>query len=320
MKSLLKRFPLPARATLTGLTVLATICFASSFAVAGTLPTSSVLPNYAIVSVGSTASIMMNSGPVNGRVLVGFSSTVSSAGGGNGRITDGVDNSTPNTGTNSAPNTSGCATNQVSCFSSLANRPVTTIVPTSVGSQAFSDAAALSNAAAVLMPTQTFGNITGTQTITGNGGLNVIDITGEKNATLTISGGPNDLFIFNVSGAVDTNRPIILQGVTASQILWNLTGTGTVLKTAGGNVLFGTFLATHAKADFQFSSLNLTGALINTGGHIQFVSNSRMTADPFLLPGEEPPPPPTIIPEPSALTLLGTGMLGLAAMLRRKLS
>jgi hypothetical protein len=166
-----------------------------------------------------------------------------------------------------------------------------------------------------LPATQTFGNITGTATITGVAGLNVIDITGEKNATLTIMGPPDAIFVFNVSGSVDTNRPMILAGgVTATNILWNLIGAGTVLQTAGGNVLFGTFLATRTTEDFQFSSLNLTGALINTSGHIEFVSNSRLTSAPF--GGEELPP----IPEPNSLLLLGTGLVGLAGVVRRKVA
>lgn len=308
MKSFRKCCSLLARATITGLTVSVIVCFASSFAVAGSLPTSTVLPNYAIVSVGSTASIKMNSGPVTGKVLVGFGSTVSASGGGGGLITGGVDNSVLTT----RP-TTGCGATQMACFSGLATTPVTTIVPESIGAQAFSDAAALSAAAAILPATQTFGTITGTATITGVAGLNVINLVGEKNATLTISGPPDAVFVFNVTGSVDTNRPMILAGgVTATHILWNLIGGKTVLKTAGGDVLFGTFLAAKPGEDFQFSSLNLTGALIDTTGHIEFVSNSRLTAAPFT--GEELPP----VPEPNTLLLFGTGLVGCAGVLRRK--
>ena len=170
----------------------------------------------------------------------------------------------------------------------------------------------LSSTAAALTPTQTFTTISGTQTITGNGGLNVIKVTSLSNPTLTISGGPNDIFVINVSGSFSTNRPMTLVGVTASQILWNLTGTGTVLQTSGGNVLYGIFLATNG-GDFQFSSLMLTGALINTGGNIQWVSNSRMLGfDPFIVPQEE-------VPEPgiSSLLLFGTGFVAGAEVLRR---
>lgn len=313
MTSFEKRFTLSARATITGLSVLVVIVFASSFAVAGTIPTSTVLPNYAIVSVGPNASIKMNSGPVTGKVLVGFSSTVSASGGGGGNITGGVDNGTPNTGTNAPPNTTGCGVTQNACFTGLNTTPVTTIMPLSLAQQAFNDAAALSSAAAGLTATQTFGNITGTATITGVSGVNVIDLIGEKNATLTINGPPDAIFIFNVSGSVDTNRPMILAGgVTASNILWNLLGSKTVLKTAGGDVLFGTFLATKPGEDFQFSALDLTGQLIDTTGHIEFVSNSSMTAAPFIVPQEE-------VPEPSSFLLVGIGLLAFAGgVFRRK--
>lgn len=287
----------PIRTAVVGFATLLTVCFTPSSSFAGTIPTSSVLPNYAIVSVGSGASIMMNSGPVNGKVLVGDDSNVTSAGGGGGRITGGVDKSGTTTG-DSPP------------FKNLATPPVVNIVPASLAAQAFTDAATLSAAAAGLTPTQTFGSISGTQTITGNGGLNVINIASLSNPNLTLSGTSTDIFVINVSGSFSTNRAITLQGITAAQILWNFTGTGTVFSTSGGNKLYGTFLATSPGARFQFSSLDLTGALINTGGHIQFVSNSSMTFVPFTVTEEE------VIPEPSSLVLFGTGLVAFAGVFR----
>ena len=75
---------------------------------------------------------------------------------------------------------------------------------------------------------------------------------------------------------------------------------------------FGTFLAVNG-CNFQFSNLGLTGQLINVGGHIQMVSGSSINSfDPFK--GEQ-----AVIPEPSTLLLLGTGLLGMAGVMRRKL-
>lgn len=184
-----------------------------------------------------------------------------------------------------------------------------TIVPvaSSVGTTAFNDAQTLSTDASALTATQTFTSITGTTTITGNGGLNVIDVTGSgnsvQNPTLTLSGTANDFFVFNIPGNFNENNPMILSGVEASHILFNLTGTsGNIFSTSGGNVLFGTFLATDG-GDFPFSSLDLTGQLINTGGHIQFVSGSEIGGfDPFT-------PPVSSIPEPASWALLGGALL-----------
>lgn len=297
MKWFEKGLSRPARATIAGVAVLVAICFASSFAVAGTLPTSTVLPNYAIVSVGSSASLKVNSGPINGRVLIGDGSNATSSGGNNGSVTGGVDVSPPVTGDN---------------LTHIQTPPVVSMVPSTIGMQAFSDAATLSATAAGLTATQTFGAINGTQVITGNGALNVIDIASLQNPTLTISGSASDIFVINVAGLFQTNHAITLSGVTASQILWNFTGTGTVLQTSGGNQLFGTFLATNG-GSFTADAIHLTGALINTGGHIEFVSGAQLTFEAFIVPQQKVPEP-----EATSLLLCGMGLVAGAGVLRRE--
>jgi hypothetical protein len=259
-----------------------------------------ILTNYALVDLGSGTTLGQNSGPVAGNELLGNSVKAAFAGGNNGQINGTLYYDSTVTGTNT--------------FSQLQNAPTTSLVSTSVTSQAFSYAQAASNYAASLTATQTYGNINSATTITGNGGLNVIDVSNIQNAPLTIKGNSSDTFVINVSGTFNTNQLMTLSGVSASQILFNFTGTsGTVLQTSGGDQLYGTMLAADG-GGFQFSELNLNGALIDTGGNEQFVSGSKITTfSAFAGDGSS-----QSVPEPSSLLSFAAGLLGLASLARRR--
>ncbi|HLQ37057.1 MAG TPA: choice-of-anchor A family protein [Planctomycetota bacterium] len=118
----------------------------------------------------------------------------------------------------------------------------------SLGS-ASSNALAASSAFAAMTPTQTFGNLTQQSiTITGTGGLNVIQIQSLSvvGGTLTFVGGPSDTFLINVLGNFTWNGGTMLVqgGVTKDRVLWNFPTTGNAINIYKPvMVAIGTFLA-----------------------------------------------------------------------------
>ena len=83
------------------------------------------------------------------------------------------------------------------------------IINSTLLAQNDTDALNASTTAQGLTATQTFGNISSTTTVTGNGGLNVIDINGSinlNNASLILSGSASDVFIVNVTGIGQLRR------------------------------------------------------------------------------------------------------------------
>lgn len=241
--------------------------------------------NYALVDLGMGTQLGLNSGPIAGNVLLGNGVNAAFSGGNNGKITGTLfyDSTVTGTGT----------------FSQLNTAPTTKMVSTTVTQQALTDAQNASAAASALKATQNFGSITKSTTITGNGGTNVIDVASIQNAPLTLSGNKNDFFIFNVTGNISMNVAMTLSGVNASHILFNMTGaSGTTFSTSGGNKLYGTFLATKG-VNFQFSNLDLTGALINTDAKVQFVSGCSI---PTFVPFQSTPEPSTML---LAITCMG---------------
>jgi hypothetical protein len=139
--------------------------------------------------------------------------------------------------------------------------------------------AALAEAAAVakLTPTQRFSQIVSTQTIVGNGGQNVISVTGTLHLsggnTLTISGGASDTFIFIIAGPMqlDGGSNIVLSGVMPSQVLFYFpTSMSWSLQTSGNANTAGVFLA-------PYGGIQINGGVHNdvfiSGTNLSFQSN-----------------------------------------------
>jgi hypothetical protein len=212
---------------------------------------------------------------------VGQNTKVDTSGGNNGQITGTINYDSTLTLANLQTGTHG--------FGGLDTPPSAgqyVSVTTTFTNQAFADAATLSSDASGLTVDSTLSNINSATTFdiatadSNHDGLVVIDATNISNADIVLKGNSSSVFVFNVSGNYNTNKSLTLQGgVLATNVLFNFTATnGNVFQTSGGDASVGTYLATHG-GDFQFSNLALNpGNLINTDGHIQFVSGSDLTA------------------------------------------
>ena len=141
--------------------------------------------------------------------------------------------------------------------------------------QAQTDANNASAAFDALTPTVTFtGNHTTLAPITGNGGVNVIDINGDLNlngTTIDLHGGANDIFVFNITGTLSySNSQMILDsGITASHIIFNLVGTGLDNEiNKASDVFDGTVLASPFSSVRYHNPATFDGAII--AENIQF--------------------------------------------------
>jgi hypothetical protein len=152
------------------------------------------------------------------------------------------------------------------------------------------DARAASLLAAGFAPTQTYSTLSENQVIIGNGGLNVIRITGDVTLkqTLTLQGNASDSFIFQfTSGTGDGHdvlelsgmQMILAGGVQADNVVWNLSNTGGGVSIHGGGTLvYGNFLA--PDRDIHVESSIVLGRLIGggSGNLLDVHSTSTVTA------------------------------------------
>jgi choice-of-anchor A domain-containing protein len=170
--------------------------------------------------------------------------------------------------------------------------------------QAVADAQNASLTAIGLTATQTvLTQVTGSRIFTGNGGLNVVNLTQGMNLSgiISIQGTSSDTFIFNVfnSLAAGNGGDIILSGgITPGQILWNYVGTsGANISGNLSDPWQGTVLAPNAQ--IAASGRTFTGALI-ADDKISITGNPVFNYAGFA---------PAAVPEPAALVIGGSGAL-----------
>jgi hypothetical protein len=181
------------------------------------------------------------------------------------------------------------------------------VVSPSQMAQANTDAQSAYNTAVNDTPTQTFGAVNSSTTITGNGGLNVISISSinlSSTSTLTLTGTSSDIFVVLVSGNVSlsgTSGLVVGGGVTIEHVMYVFTGTGQSLSTGKSTTWDGTLLApspstVFTQVDNTFQGEIITGSTASGGGGLTLSSGGSVTAHPF-----------NGVPEPGSLLLAGIG-------------
>jgi hypothetical protein len=153
-------------------------------------------------------------------------------------------------------------------------------------SGAAADLVAASNAFAAMAPTQVYGALTGSTTISGNGCINVINIMGDIDLNgadeVRLQGTSEDYYVINVFGRIRTNGngDIVLDGMDPSHVLFNIRAPGADVLLQGDSGGNGTILNLQGRI-FLNGNTGGTGAYYVGGGDLYFLGNADYHGEPF---------------------------------------
>ncbi len=145
--------------------------------------------------------------------------------------------------------------------------------------EAAADAQRASTDVPAWVPNHVFGDIKSSQTIVGNGGLNVIRVKSIdlKMETLTLQGGAEDEFVINVTDKVKLDEAAIrvAGALVPSRVLFNRFDKGDV-KLDKASQLAGTILAPDGEVEVMGEGGTVFGAVI-AGKEIQLTEGATIS-------------------------------------------
>ena len=181
--------------------------------------------------------------------------------------------------------------------------------------QANLDAIAASLAISAMSPTQDLGEISDNDSLTLTAGVYTVSDWKYKEDTMTLSGGADDAFFFNISGSFDFDSSTIALtgGVTADNVYFNFMGspvdTSAAINIGKSDSSFnGTILALNDSVNYH-NPASFDGRIIarNINLHSDFNMNGPSTV---LAP----------VPLPASMPMLLSALLGFGLFTRRRIS